>query len=561
MAISDLHEAVLTADAEGDLMAAQKLVLRLRLEAGRSGDLRERIAAFRLLARVFRHRRVATSLRQATNAAFMALRLSEVPLMQSDDAWRGLAELELAACLIEQGEYDSGRAGAAAWRSREEPYLAGWAWTLLGKARLGQLRIPEAVAELSNAVAEFGRADSGHRVFSSRTLLGAALSRGGDLTHAADLLEADSSHWSTPDAPRRLRVEHHLVLAENLHARGDIAAARSVLEEVREELSVCTGMEVTQVQWHQQLAACERDWGQLSSAGRHFSRAEQLRRQLADEPATRPPKNLPLPSPAAPAALSVRTVPGQAGLHDDLAAGAQSLAASLLARAPTRLPEAVRLACGQHATVAGEVSSIVGQAIQRGLNSASAVTRLLEQLERLAGVAGETRREAALLVDAGRALGEAEPQQLLESERLLRRALIRLERLPGMELWLGRANVYLARTLSEGGRTGDALNFALAGVGILDQERFRMQSYDLRRNWLHEEIHPAFNLAIELAHRCARNDIAADLVVFSRASGVPGPVGSTSSPGRETRLMPVPRLHYIDGSASLLGSGGECRFV
>lgn len=88
-----------------------------------------------------------------------------------------------------------------------------------------------------------------------------------------------------------------------------------------------------------------------------------------------------------------------------------------------------------------------------------------------------------------------------------------------------------------------------------------MQSYDLRRNWLHEEIHPAFNLAIELAHRCARNDIAADLVVFSRASGVPGPVGSTSSPGRETRLMPVPRLHYIDGSASLLGSGGECRFI
>ena len=548
--MSNLRDAALAADVAGDLIGAGVRAQRLVLQASRNGDVRGQVDALLLLARVSRHRRDAASLRRARDAAGVAVQLAEAPQLRDDNALRYASELELAASLAASGRLDDGFAGAARRRAAEDAAHAGWAWTTMGQARLAQGRTREATSALSNAVAEFERAPGRRRVLIARVLLATALTRAGAIEHGARLLDADLDHWDASGA-RRLRIEHHLALAENLRERGRTAQARSLLAVTADLLGRCTGMEATVVRLHQSQAACDLDWHQIWDARRHGDKAERIRASLLDEAGVRSAASA-VPRPAAVRALGSRTPARADGLYRDLADAARELADTIVSEAPDGLPQGSALSSAAASAVSAEVRGLIARAKRsRSLDDGGA-TVLLTRLESLGAVPGAERLEATLLVRAGKLLRSLEHPRPLDAERLLRRALVRLARLPGMGLWQARANVGLAMTLRDAGRHDDALPYALRGVEVLDAERFEMDARATRKNWGKRQ-NDAFDCAIDLAHRCGRTDVAADLIVFSRAAGV-----VAESVGR---LTPVPRLRYLDGTTSTLGGDGICLFA
>lgn len=560
MTSAGLSDRILAADRRGELTEAHRLAGRLVLEASRTGDLRRHVDALLLLARTHRHSRDAASLRRAREAAGLAVGLTGMRPLRPDTRVRARAELEHAACLVEGGRLDEGFVAAAQWRSDEDAALAGWAWTAMGQARLILGRTGEAVAQLSNAVAEFERAPGRRRVYVSRILLATALTRAGDLEQGAEILDADLSHWCAADMTR-LRIEHHLALAENRRLRGDISGARELLEGTAAMFRSCTGMQAVKVRLHQQQAACELDWRQDGAAARRFRQAESVRAGLTAEWGDRvvPAR---VPRHAAAQLLrggSMRESPAQDYLHGQLAVTAQELAGAMTngaAAGSVALPAAdpVGRSLGMDVRrIVEDAERLIGPRGDRrqGTISEQGVSALMARLEELGGVETE-RLEAGLLLRAGEVLASLREPRVLEAERLLRRSLVRLARLPGMGLALARANVALASTLRDAGRAEEALPFALRGVEILDAERFRMDSRRVRAAWREAQA-PAFECAIDLARRCGRDDVAADLIIFSRAAGI---VAESV-----TRLVPVPRLRYLDGSVSSLGTEEQCLFL
>lgn len=551
LVFAKLRDVALGQDAAGCLDVAQRTAGQLVLWSSRNGDLREIVAALLLLARISRHHRDAASLRRARDAAGVASGLAEMPLLRADRIGM-VAALETAACLIESGSVDEGVALASRWASDPDAALAGWAWTSIGRARLAEGRTGQAVAALSNAVAEFERVPAGQRarrVRGSGVLLGMALTRNGDLERGSAILEGDFAYWAASDAPRRLRIEHHLAAAENRRLRGDVAGARTLLSDAKNLLVSCTGMEAAAVRAHQQLAACELDWRQVRLARSSLAQAEAARARLLEE-SSRPSVAEPVPRPE-PVRLLGRRVSPAAVLHAELAVASEGLNASIGSgrRALAAQPAALATLAGSRAAA---IDRMVAQAERCVVLSDGVLRELIAHVELLGGLPGEERREAALLVRLGGLFRELQQPRLLEAERLLRRALVRLDRMPSMGLWLAEANVRLAMTLQDGGRVREALPYALRGVSVLDAERFRMDGRAVRRRW-REAQGPAFDCAIDLAHRCGRTEVAADLIVFSRAAGI-----VTDS---MTRLLPLPTLHYVDGTVSSLGTDDACRFV
>lgn len=546
--VSSVRAAVLAADAAGDLVGAGEQAQRLVLAASRGGDVRAQIDALLLLARVSRHRRDAVSLRWARDAAGVAVQLTELPRLAADRGVRAAAALELAACLVAGGRHDEGFAIAGGHRSDVEAAIAGWAWTTMGQARLAQGRTREAVAALSNALAGFEREPGGRRAFTARVWLAVALTRVGDLEHGAGILEADLEYWRGSGLVR-LQVEHHLALAESLRQRGLTAQARTVLGTVADLLRPCMGMDAVAVRLHQQWAACDLDWHQTRAAQNHVIQAERIRARLMDAGAR--PAALGVPRPSAVQELGARTPVPNGGPYRDLADAARELADTMASEVPdvagvSAFGGAVALSLN------AEVRGLIARARRsRSLDDDGAAV-LFAQLESLGAVPDTERLEATLLVRAGELLHSLDESRSVGAERLLRRALVRLDRLPGMGLWRARAEVALAMTLRDAGRPDEALPYALRGVETLDAERFEMDARRTRSTWGKHQ-NAAFDCAIDLAHRCGRTDIAADLIIFSRAAGV-----VTES---MKRLVPVPRLHYIDGTTSTLGRSEPTLFA
>lgn len=540
----------LRADAAGDLVGAARIAEQVVLQASRRADVWRQVEALLLLARVSRHRRDATSLRRARDAAGVAVQVAGLPHLRADQALSTRAGLERAACLVESGRLDEGFAMAADVRDDDEAAHAGWAWTSMGQARLAQGRTREAIAALSNAVAEFERAPVRRRVFASRVRLATALTKAGHLEHGADILEADLEHWRTSGRPR-LQAEHHLALAESLRQRGRTAPARALLATVADLLGACTGMEAVVVRLHQQQASCDLDWYQSGTARRHVVAAERLRASLREDAGSH--RLVPaVPRPAAVLTLGSWTPHRSGGLHRDLEERALELSDAMASDArDAEAPESVLLGSAMLATDA-QVRGLVARARRSRTLDDGAIDDLLARLESLAAVPGAERQEVKLLVRMGELLRSLDRPRLVDAERLLRRALVRLARLPGMGLWQARSKVGLAMVLRDDGRFEEALPHAIGGVEVLDAERFEMDARRLRSTW-GKHHNDAFDCAIDLAHRCGRTDIAADLIVFSRAAGV--------VTGSVTRLVPVPRLHYIDGTISTLGRGEGCLFA
>ena len=188
---------------------------------------------------------------------------------------------------------------------------------------------------------------------------------------------------------------------------------------------------------------------------------------------------------------------------------------------------------------------------QRDTEHAAVVVRLLDSL---AGRPGLERDEALLLLEAGSLLAESGPEHHIAAERLLRRALVRLEFLEGTEQWLAQARVTLGQLLPDSERD-QALDLLVKGIQGLDEQRFQMLNRSYRDGWLTRREHPAVARAIELANGTDAA-LAADLIVFSRIAGVLVPRDD-----RQVPLVPVPRLRYIDGTESRLGSTGSCNFL
>ncbi|WP_432558803.1 hypothetical protein [Granulicoccus sp. GXG6511] len=548
--LAGLKEATLLADADGRVRDAQRAAERLVLAATNSGDLRDHVDSLLILAWILRHTRDARQLRRARDAARVAVGLTGTPGLQTGTKLSAHAELEFAECLVESGRLGSGIRAALRWRTDDDANIAGWAWTVLGKARFAQGRTPEAIGALSNAAAEFQRAPGVRRVYGSRVVLARALTKSGELRHGAELLEADLDYWSALGTPPRLRILHHLALVENRRLRGDIAEAHELLRSVQALLKSRAELEDLWIRFHQHAAFCALEWRQREEARKHFRLAEQARATLSEDGPDRPAVGVvPALSPVQRLGAAHSVVDRR--LHDELALAADELADGLgdaldaVAPGQTHI-NAVELLVREAERSVWPRSGPAPRPLQPGV-----VQELIALLDDLTADPEDRRREAVLLVRAGEVLAAgAEPN--VAAERLLRRALVRLARLAGTELVEARASSALARVLRADGRPEDGLAHALRAVRTLDAERFEMGHERVRARWRKAQG-PAYELAIELAQQCDRPEIAADLIIASRAAGVVSASGE--------RLVPVPQLHYIDGSVSSLTGPGDCFFL
>lgn len=513
-----IRDDVVALDLDGDLDTALARSRILLWQAGESGDLRRRIEALLVLARVLRHRDDPASLHEAMSAAMIAARLTLLPSVGERDLLHGHAELECAACLVRGGRAKEGSERAWPWRDRPEPWLAGRAWVVIGDALRAEERPSAAVAALANAVAEFQRGQGEDKLARTKIRLAEALSSGGHVAAAAAVLD-ELREWCASDPPCRLRIAYYLALAEVRQAQGDVEVALDVLaEQAWPVLRSRKSLVALRIRYHLQCAAYLRMWGQKKASDSHANRAAELRRRL---PLGRP-----------------------VDVHE---------LASVPRRTGTDFLSAHSVVFERD--IAGEVAQAL-----KGTREDDHARRVVELLELLQGRPDAERAELSLLIETGERLAPPKVPSSLSAERCLRRALVRIAWLPGMELWRARGQVALARMLADTGRVDEALELALRAVRTFDDQRLRMRERSWRGNWLGASIHPAFELAVELAVRCDRPEIASDLIVFSRAAGVVATSGSPDRPSGQ-RLLPVPRLHYIDGSTSVLGSGAECRMI
>ena len=472
----------------------------------RGGSLDETIEAFRAEARIQRHRGEADALARACDSARQAVLLSRLPAASQELA--APTRLELGACQIRRGD-PAGPQVIAGLTTHPDAGIAGWAWRLLGEAALLAERPFDAVAALLNAVAENQRGKDDHHEAGTRVLLLLAFSRAGHLEDADRL----ALRYGTPsDAPQGLLgVRFLLARAEHEHRSGRIGEALGTLEVAETRLRATSGLGVLRRELLTIRAGCLTDWCQPDEAAR-----------LHIEAGTLPPPT-----------------------HQAAAAATSHILRD--AQHATRwLGDPPR-----PTTTSGTDPRDVAALPQRDAEHAAVVVRLLDSL---AGRPGLERDEALLLLEAGSLLTESESEHHLTAERLLRRALVRLEFLEGTEQWLAQARVTLGQLLPDSERD-QALDLLVEGIQGLDEQRFQMLNRSYRDGWLTRREHPAVARAIELASGTDAA-LAADLITFSRIAGVLVPRDD-----RQVPLVPVPKLRYIDGTESRLGSTGSCNFL
>lgn len=521
--------AALAADRAGNLDLARTLIRQHQRDLSFGASVTERIKAFEVEAKVLRHRNDAVSLGQACAAASHAVRLSRLPGAAGGGSATALAELELASCLLACDRITEGAELASGWVATEDAAVAGWAWMLQGEADLARQDHFAAIASLLNALAEFRRGDHKFRESTTRIALAAAFDRVGRVDDAAQILQADAAIWSGAPEHRRISIAYQLVMAENQRSLGEIAAALKTLRKVRKLLKQCTGMHLARLRMHQQFADCLLEWGQDSQAARHTSDAHRIR-GLIDGPDA-PPTRVGTPPPHAPKPAGRGKAPKDG---------------------PPNRP-------GDDVT---QLTRLLDDARAPGLLNDAGVSMLLSQLARLHGKPGLERREATLLVETGEVLRCAGQVGWLAAERCLRRAQARIEHMMGMDIWSARASIELAHVLRDTGSYQQALALARTGIAVLNAQRFQMAKRRFRKNWLQSEMHRGIDLAIELAVRCGDDALAADLIIFSRASGVlvPPMPDAEDCDRDDIPLRPMPRLIYVDGSESSLGDGARVRF-
>lgn len=553
-------------DRAGKLEQAESQIHGLNAVSTGDAALSRRIESFLAEAEILRHREDPVSVRRARNLAAQALRLSELPAVDASTPVRARAALEFSACALAGDDYEQSLTTARPWADHGDPEIAGRAWALVGETHLATERYADALASLLNAVAEFARAGRDEPRLRARTLVSAALSRSGRASEAAAVLDRDERHWGEPSAGRRFVVEYLVIRAENLQRLGRFSEAIECLRRARRALYPSSGMEAAKVRIHQQRAGCLAEWGQLKEAEREKARASRILAKIAEFPLPAElPRPVPKPAPAVPVTpvtgVDTRTV---RGLHHDLMDRGVRLEAELAHVARRR---GIRRALAgnrreERGDLADHVRNMIEDARLGGLRKRHAVDFVIRQVERLQAEPEHERAEVRALIEAGAALREAACGALADSERLIRRAQARLDLLAGMGIWRARADVELARTLQCAERYQEALELVVAGVQELDRQRYLMSRRDFRHTWLETEIHPSFELAIELAVACGNDALAADLVVFSRTAGVVVAQAPDQAVGETTDipLLPVPRLRYIDGATSRLGSDGECLF-
>lgn len=565
----------LLADRAGDLDLARTLIRQHLQQLPVDAPITERIRAFREEAKIMRHRDDAASLRHAVESAAHAVRLTELTGGADDAVGRGLAALELAACLFACDRFDEGARLAARWASHEDATVSGWAWALLGEAHLGLDRHFQAAAALMNAIAEFERDGNAFRQMTARIALAAAFDRAGRTIDASTLLAEDQSYWTGDRAILRTSIAHHLVRAGAEHHMGDLPAAIATLRRVEQLLKQTTGMQVAKVRMLRQAAACYAEWGQHFEVTQYLAQAEWLVSRMSQAAS---PRQRPAALPALPRTVGLRTIDPDdlietTGVHERLLDETAALAATISRRVPASTYRSkLRSRLGDTQST-DQICQILEDAALPGMLNDEGVQLLMSSLVKAQGVPGSERLEASCLVDAGLILTQSAypaagmagaPTAAIAAERCLRRALRRMEWLPGMEIWQARAQLGLAQLPSHNDQQREqALDYAVAGLKGLDRQRYLMSRRRHRNTWLTSELHAGYELAIELALQCGREALAADLIIFSRAAGVV--VAQTPSRGRaesdEVQLLPLPRFGYIDGTQSRLGHDGFCHFI
>jgi tetratricopeptide (TPR) repeat protein len=569
---STLIREALLLDRAGKLDEAFTTIERRYAETPSSVD--EQIEGLRIEAKVLRHHYAPAHLARAVAVATRAFRLASLA-GGPDDAATGLAALELASCQLAGDEFAGGADAAMAWARHEDASVAGWAWALIGEAKLGLGRHFEAIGALFNAVAEFRRGGNGFREWTARIALAAAFSRAGHLDEAGTILKADRDYWTGSDDVRRTSVAYLLVRAENQQRTGQIGKALRTLDGASKLLRRTSGMGVAKVRMHTQRAACFLEWGQRERAKNDHVRAQSI---LAEMRATgtgqvasgrRDGTGMPPAASARPvvlAPLNAPTAPPPV-VHGRLVSDARSTEADLRSLGVV----AVR---GRERAASGDLGRMVEDLIAdlRELDRATgdAVEVIFRAVGRLQGRAGFERAEVRALVRAGEFLArsavpeqpDAERALVLETERLLRRAQVRLEHLDAVGLLRARCQVALARVLRRTDRGAEALELAVAGLMGLDAERLHMHQRHYRREWLSASVDLPFQDTIELAMERGREDLAADLIVFSRVAGVVVPqLADDEGRAADVPIGPVPRFVFIDGHESELGSDDVVRFV
>lgn len=539
------------ADRAGDLDRAAHLATAWLRGLPPTAGLDQRCAAFRLHARVLRHRDDAASLASALDSAVNATRLAR-------GAGVGPAELEIAACRLALGETARALGIARRWHDDPDPSLGAWAWAITGRAQLDDDPLAS-VPALHNAIAECRRGQDTATEHVVRIALAIALGRVGRVRDCAAVLSADRTHWDGSPGRRRLTVSYLLVAAGNALREGRVDRALAHLDEAEALVEACTGMPATEAELLRIRADCLLEWGQVPRAERARRRATRVMEQLPTAPA---PAIDPAPVTSPPEPVLLSQGPSGAGRDD----GPHRRLTGCLAMTSARIALRDRPGSPWLPSRRGRVRSpwgverMLDEAARLGVTEEAEAVRVVECVEALAGLPGWERTEAFLLHRAGRLLTDAQVPVGLLAERLLRRCHVRVQFLPGMDMLRARAEIALAEVVArDPSRRDEALDLVVGGLTTLDAERFRMSRRDYRNTWLTEEVHPAHALAIELAVEHGRDDLAADLVVFSRASGIISPP-DRDRPATEITLLPLPRLRYLDGARSSLGGEAECHY-
>lgn len=516
--------AVIAADQAADLDRAVQLSSLLLTRGAGTSSLSQRVAGQLQLSRVLRHRGLGEDLHRCLDAATQALHLASLPT--GDERLRDLATLSRASALLALGD-GAGCLDLVApfvavdtWR---DPATTAWAWRLLGATALQRSSIFEGIAALLNAAAEEQRLGQRHGSQCTLLLLLEAFSRAGHILDAQRVLEL----LPPGDLIPRRRILLHLGLAAHRHRYGEIDAALTEVEQAQQLIRSGSGLDRLQAGVHRVRARCLDDWRLAAEARQERRRAQQLAG----------------PSPTRPASMT-RT------------GGSDPSAARVLAE-----PITVTVLTHPHPS-AVSVPELIEQF--RGLlalepEHARALERAVRDLQ---GVPGEERAEALALLEAGILLADGPAELQPWAERLLRRALARLDHLEGTGLWQAHCCCSLGLLLSETD-PDEALELLVQALAGFGEQRHLMPRRSYRSTWGDAVEHRAVEAAIELAHRRGRDDLAADLIIFSRLAGVPTPQQQPSATRNLDRvpLAQLPRLHYIDGTASLLGRGSPCQLL
>ncbi|RRD48790.1 hypothetical protein [Arachnia propionica] len=477
-----------------------------------------RVARHIRLARVLRHRGLGDDFRRSLDAARQGLHLASLPTCPAQ--WRPIAELAVASAHLALGDEATCRGlvdPLTAPGSRADPAVAAWAWRLQGEAALKRSALFEAVPALLNSVAEEQRTRSAPGADATPALLLLAFSRIGQVLDAQKVLgDTDPTRmW-----PRRRLV---LLLARAEHERryGHIADALETLDDAEELIDRGSGLDRLRARLHLLRASCFDDWRLGSHAQRERQRAVELK--IPDAP---PP-----------------------------------------AQPVTRLGESAPITLTSPQPRQGSVMDLIREFRALPCLGVEHAVILEGALMALQGVPGGERTEALALVEAGSLLASGSSGVRATAERLLRRALARLDYLEGTQLWRASCQAALGRLLSETAtEKEEALDLLLAAISGLNRERYSMRHRSHRAEWQRQVESPPHATAIDLAKALGRDEIAAELIIHSRLSGVVsaqtvGEVEAATDTVTTIPLAPVPRLHHINGTVSVLGGPGRCRLL